>query len=97
MAKFYLEFAKTLRSAADVYLWDGSVGGSGFAYSCSAASKAAFATDTSMWAIFNFLRSLGVDTEGHHEFDEFPHGPIRQGARFLWLDFAALYAEELGK
>lgn len=29
-------------------------------------------------------------------FDEFDAGPVRQGARYAWLMFASMYAQELG-
>ena len=44
----------------------------------------------------HFLQTLGVSLDSPSEFDEFPEGEIRQGARFLWLDFAALVAEDEG-
>jgi len=43
----------------------------------------------------SFVARLGCDFD-YSNFDEFPEGEIRQGARFLWLDFAALVAEDEG-
>ena len=43
-----------------------------------------------------FLYDLGVSCMSTSEFDEFPEGRERQGARYLWLKFAALVAESEG-
>jgi hypothetical protein len=43
-----------------------------------------------------FLESLGCHCNRVTEFDQFEAGPERQGARYAWLMFAALIAEEEG-
>lgn len=43
-----------------------------------------------------FLESLGVETDSLFQFKEFRSGSERQGARYLWLDFARLVAEDEG-
>jgi len=47
-------------------------------------------------AALDFLVELGCPTSSGESFDEFRKGGQRQGARFLWLDFAALVAEDEG-
>lgn len=42
-----------------------------------------------------FMRDLGCRDDGW-QFREFSEGPERQGARYAWLMFCSLYAEELG-
>lgn len=51
--------------------------------------------------IMPFLKSLGLilhydDERDEGEFNEFPKGPDRQSARYCWLKFAAMIAEEEG-
>lgn len=46
--------------------------------------------------MFPTLRDFGVPVHSMRAFDSFPEGEIRQGARFLWLDFAALVLEDEG-
>lgn len=98
-----MKLGKALRKAADFYLWDGVapyVYGAGLPriYTCDAvvfggmAKCGSKATDKAV----AFLRELGVYVHGFGEFDEFEAGEERQGARFLWLDFAALVAEDEG-
>jgi hypothetical protein len=42
------------------------------------------------------LVELGVDCSSMDQFAEFKQGETRQGARYLWLDFARLVAESEG-
>lgn len=94
------QLAAILRLAADEYLWNGvddmfeAPGPNG--YSCDAYHYAAGWKFTSeeRKAGYDFLSALGVDPDDTEQFTEVPHGETRQGARFLWLDFAALVAEE---
>jgi hypothetical protein len=71
-------------------------------YTCEAAAKAEIALGGNRNATYDdclchdFLVSLGVDCESIEQFDEFDPGMERQGARYLWLDFARLVAEEEG-
>ena len=96
----YREFAACLRLAANRCLWDGcgdyrKTEDFVWSYSCAAAEESRDDLGLKLDIVEDFLAPLGVFVGRYTEFDEFPHGPIRQGARFLWLDFAALYAEEL--
>ena len=74
-------------------------------YSCCAVMKA---TETLIGNIKGYeesdavfrrveagLEAMGVDTESFKEFNDVPC-EYRQGARYLWLKFAALMAEEQG-
>lgn len=90
-----MKISEILRKAADGFLWTGEQRDSDNRYSCGAVADV---TDQKVddSAACNFLMELGVDTWSYHAFDEFPEGEIRQGARFLWLDFAALVAEDEG-
>ena len=96
----YRRIAACLWLAANKYLWDGFSEFEDFAweFSCAATDESdRVLASLDPWDLEDFLESLGVDVGGETEFDEFEFGEVRQGARFLWLDFAALYAEELGK
>lgn len=100
-----VKISKVLHLAADKYLWDG-VGGIKFygdEYSCIAvrlavqqirASNPEACVPTS--DIFDGLTKMGVDCRSSWEFYFFKEGPERQGARYLWLKWAALMAEEQG-
>ena len=46
--------------------------------------------------IIEGLKALGCNTRTIFEFNEFSNLDERQGARYLWLKFAALMAEEQG-
>lgn len=41
-------------------------------------------------------KELGLDTDLMSEFNDIPAGEERQGARYAWLKFCALLAEEQG-
>lgn len=63
-------------------------------YSCDAAS---FNLNwPSQTRVIIALSDFGVPVHSTFAFSEFPEGEIRQGARFLWLDFAALVLESEG-
>ena len=49
-----------------------------------------------MFTMTVFIDSLGCSRRSLFEFNEFERGPERQGARYLWLKFAALVAESEG-
>jgi len=96
-----MKISEILRDAADRYLWDGSRGGHQV-FSCGAVENVLNdMTNLEDYAYayhhtFLFLKELGVNIHSEYEFDEVPRGEIRQCARFLWLDFAALVAEDEG-
>jgi len=67
-------------------------------YSCDAIRRAhaSMASSLSCWDILLFVNRCGVDFLGNREFTEFHDIKQRQGARFQFLDLAALVAEEEG-
>lgn len=94
-----MKVSDILRDAADKFLWDGMYEPSpALTYSCDAVLGGAMGDCdfSERRYVRAFLGDLGVDDYGHYEFDEFEEGEERQGARFLWLDFAALVAEDEG-
>ena len=95
--------AEILHITADKYLnEDGSYDVFKNLFSCCAISDAIYADNRdNMYndisnRIADGLEELGLDTLSLEQFDEFPPGPIRQGARYNWLKFVALLAEEQG-
>ncbi len=42
------------------------------------------------------LRKMGLSTKSLSAFDDIPFGTERQGARYAWLKFCAMLAEEQG-
>ena len=92
------KMARILRDAANHYLWDGEnyAPDDQSAMSCLAVVDAAGDYEEFDWPkISNYLEEFGLNPDGTHEFCEFASGEERQGARFLWLHFAALVSEEL--
>jgi hypothetical protein len=99
------KISEILHLAADKYLWDGS---SGFfhpngrywteEYTCNAVGAAI--QDLNAWymesATFGGLVNMGVNTGSSFEFKEYKDDPQRQSARYNWLKFAAMIAEEQG-
>jgi hypothetical protein len=74
-------------------------------YSCEAVEEAVavmfeerplHAEDKFLSKIWDFLESLGLYIDSDVQFRVFTPGPERQGARYAWLMFASMYAEELG-
>ena len=95
--------ADILHYAADCALWDGtnSEYRTKSKFSCDAVDDALIASPVAIdWNKFRsialFLKELGVDAGSITAFDEFPEGELRQAARYNWLKFAALIAEEEG-
>lgn len=96
--------AETLHYAADECLWDGRWDGRSRGhiskYSCDAVHLAAFdlgLSECKRKAMFTGLRRMGVDTRGLLQFSDFVNDSRRaQGARYAWLKFAAMIAEEQG-
>ncbi len=80
--------AEILREAADEWL---SPLNCYSGYSCDAVLNASPSAEYS--PIMKFLRELGCNTFSFIAFKDVSDDE-RQGARFLWLDFAALVAEE---
>lgn len=88
-----MKVSEILRRAARENLWDGR---------SHIHARREFSFHAVIWAVegwpkdaLEFLRSLGVGRDGN-QFNEFRYGERRQGARFLWLEFAALVAEDEG-
>jgi hypothetical protein len=96
-----MKLSDVLWNAANIYLWSGDTPnhGDGNAWSCGAAETAEIQADleeASLCWVVDFLETLGVDSCSSEQFEEFERGPERQGARYLWLDFARLVAEDEG-
>ena len=85
-----------LRRAADKHLAIGEsyVVWPKWEFSCDAAS--ANLGYANHYRVIKALIDFGVPVQSTYAFDSFPEGEIRQGARFLWLDFAALVLESEG-
>jgi hypothetical protein len=70
-------------------------------FSCDAVEQAVRqAPDVSLFVVYEFLQKLGVGIRSIREFREFESSyelitEEAQGARFLWLHFAALVAEDM--
>lgn len=93
-----MKYSQILRETADRYLLDGTDIGIKFnvlSYSCIAL-VAHPEVRVMEHPIFGFLTKLGCNINSCSQFDEFASGEERQGARFLWLHFAALVAEDMG-
>jgi hypothetical protein len=91
--------AEVLHRAADEFLWSGrgryDFGKTKFRYSCDAAAQACKRFGVSAEVVLDGLREMGVNTDSINEFgDKF--SSKTQAARFMWLKFAALIAEEQG-
>lgn len=92
-----MSIADVLHRAADEFLWDGIAPVMSQDYSCAALYLATGPGWTYEYRVaLAGLRNMGVDVGSYGEFDEFPEGPERQAARYMWLKFAALIAEEQG-
>jgi hypothetical protein len=88
--------AEVLHRAADEHLWDGSgLYPIGSEYSCGAGYWAS-GTGRRWTMVRAGLRRMGLDVNSYTEFSDVPHGPERQAARYAWLKFAAMIAEEQG-
>jgi hypothetical protein len=91
--------AEVLHRAADDFLWDGrEYASGGVAASCFAVEDAANsvgAADELVDRCFDGLKAMGVDVS-KFDFGDFRDSPERQGARYAWLKFAAMIAEEQG-
>lgn len=102
-----MKLSDLLWKAANEHLWDGK-GAPPLSYreafSCCAVFDAAndalpdgaarYGDD--WWPARDFLADLGCPTASLSAFSDFANGPERQGARYLWLIFAAMIAEEEG-
>jgi hypothetical protein len=97
--------------AANEFLWDGRLPipsrldrDRREMYSCDAVYRAAMANGSSdAWDTYraanSFIRSLGCPTYSMYAFrhKELESDEKRQGARYLWLVFAAMIAKEQGR
>jgi hypothetical protein len=93
--------AEVLHRAADEFLWDGfgPIGTKEYASClaiCRAMGRAEWDTYKPYGPVFTGLRRLGLDPRTVGAFNEFEPNEERQGARYAWLKFAALIAEEQG-
>lgn len=93
--------AEILHTAADEYLWagPGDRRRRTSPYSCLAIGLAEGSPYDDPWpspSIRSGLEELGVSCHALGEFSEFTKQKDRQGARYAWLKFAALLAEEQG-
>lgn len=101
-----MKISEILHMAADEYLWDGcGPPPSGYAqnktYSCLAISELLCEKNKGSFfyheePVFDFLKEMGIRTFSSLEFSEFKSAKEIQGARYLWLKFAALVAEDEG-
>jgi hypothetical protein len=90
IAKLLHRAADRHLSSTDSYGWDKEV------ESCSAVIVAAQKMDVDYRPVWRELEKMGVNTRSIRQFEEFPPGPERQAARYAWLKFAAMIAEEQG-
>lgn len=94
-----MKISEILWRAANEHLWDGYGDDlDAIIYSCDAVDKAATGRVVGSYrcGACAFLRELGCTSDAMYLFNEFKSGPKRQGARYAWLMFASMYAEELG-
>lgn len=91
-----MKISTILRKATEE-LWDGTREGDsgGTSFTCAAVCNVR-APRNDIAAAIDFLASLGVNPNSGGQFLELESGEPKQGARFLWLDFAALVAEDEG-
>lgn len=85
--------------AANEKLWSGNDADSfGDVYSCDAVGRYGSNKTFYQENAIDFLIELGVnyEDEDDEQFIEFEGDEERQGARYLWLDFARLVAEDEG-
>ena len=95
-----MKISEILHEAADVHLWDG-IDDNGWlsSYSCCAVDDAIRKLAVPRIvekSIFKGLQEMGVKIGFCNQFSEFPEGEQRQAARYNWLKFAAMIAEEQG-
>lgn len=94
-----MKISEILHLAADRYLWDGvNHDDTSAEFSCYAIYDAIYFTENQNMkeAIDVGLTNMGLCTYLGYSFDEFEEGEDRQYARYLWLKFAAMIAEEQG-
>lgn len=90
--------SEILWDAANLWLSDGSESlefSEFHAYTCYAVIAAEDESYPDKSNACVFLKRLGCDCGSGRQFDEFSFGEQRQGARYAWLMFASMYAEEL--
>ncbi len=92
-----MKVSEVLWKAANEELWDGEDRGwednpYDLEYSCYAIKAVAYGVNT---PVMDFIVELGVNSDSVRVFNEFEEGEARQGARYAWLMFASMYAEEL--
>ena len=91
--------AEILHYAADYELWRGDYCESGESFSCGAIYDACLFNQVPYQVsdnIFDGLSAMGLNPTSVTAFFEFEKGVERQAARYTWLKFAAMIAEEQG-
>lgn len=101
MPKKKISIAQILHKAADEYLWDGELTNaptrkSRAVWSCNAVYDCADDQGYDYEIILEGLDNMGLIHEPSESFKEFHSSPQRQAARYTWLKFAAMIAEEQG-
>lgn len=86
------KISEVLHLAADRHLCP--KGDAYTALSCCAVDEACFDLGVGFDCVEDGLIAMGCPTGSLNAFHEFPAGPERQAARYSWLKFAALIAEE---
>lgn len=89
--------AEILHLAADRHLWNDWPQVGTAEYSCYAIGRACYSLRASIrleLSIYKGLKRMGLKTTSLTQFDSIKHN--RQGARYAWLKFAAMIAEEQG-
>jgi hypothetical protein len=97
------KISEILWKGANEHLWDGEGDDDPWSPSCRISQFSCHAVKYALGGKYPggyrdptnlYLQTLGLMP--HNTFVEFPSGPIRQGARYLFLDFARLVAEDEG-
>lgn len=93
-----MKISEVLHLAADKYLCTGRKSYNPYkpSYSCIAIENACIDYKVPSGKIQKGLRNMGLNTDSACAFNEFKSGKERQAARYSWLKFAAMIAEEQG-
>ncbi len=88
------KISEALHLAADKYLFDGVVFVSNqWSWSCLAVEEACDELRINFTMVYRGLENMGLTPFGDGQFSGVKD---KQGARYMWLKFAALMAEEQG-
>lgn len=92
-----MKISEILHKAADEQLWDGCSRKVGkFEFSCDAIKTVAGWSSKEAFVAQRFVNELGVPMYSLNAFINFKRTEDRQAARYSWLKFAAMVAEEEG-